>query len=255
MKRFLLLLNFIIIFVLGYFALKPAFFEKEVMSGAPPYGASESEIPDLDPLNWFANWKRPEGPPRVGLQIGHLENAGVPDELDNLLGNTGATGGGKSEAEVNASIAEETKKILEARGIVVDVLPTTVPPSYIADAFIAIHADGNENRNINGYKVAGPWRDWSNKSSKLASILDETYPASTSMPKDDNISNNMRGYYAFSWWRYRLSIHPMTPGVIVETGFLTSPIDQAILIGNPQISAKGIADGVIRFLQEEGLVE
>lgn len=248
-------MNFILISVLGYFAFKPYVVNEILTTGAPPYGATEEEVPDLDPLNWFSNWKRPEGPPRVGLQIGHLDNALLPDELDNIRGNTGASAAGTTETEVNSAIAEETKKILEDRGITVDILPSTVPPSYVADAFIAIHADGNLSRNVNGYKVAGPWRDWSHKASKLANILDETYPAATNMVKDENISNNMRGYYAFSWWRYNHSIHPMTPGVIVETGFLTSPIDQEILINKPQVSAEGIANGVIRFLEEEGILE
>jgi hypothetical protein len=37
--------------------------------------------------------------------------------------------------------------------------------------------------------------------------------------------------------------------VILETGFLTSPVDRAVMLGNPDAVANGIADGVYRFLQ------
>ena len=71
----------------------------------------------------------------------------------------------------------------------------------------------------------------------------------------DNITQNMRGYYAFSWWRYKHAMHPMTTAVIVETGFLTSPIDREVLIDSPEIPASGIASGIIKYLESESLVE
>gem|GEM_PF-6910029 len=37
----------------------------------------------------------------------------------------------------------------------------------------------------------------------------------------------------------------MTPAVIVETGFMTSPTDRAIIVSKPGVAAKGIADGVL----------
>jgi N-acetylmuramoyl-L-alanine amidase len=40
------------------------------------------------------------------------------------------------------------------------------------------------------------------------------------------------------------------PQAIVETGFLTSAADRDILLGNPQASALGLADGILAFLNE-----
>ena len=209
----------------------------------------------MGPLGRFSGWRRPEGPPRVGLQIGHLNSSAFPDELATLRANTGTSGGGKWEWEVNQDIANKVALELEAYGVVVDILPATVPPDYWADAFIAIHADGSLDKTVSGYKIAPPWRDWTGKADQLSDLIEKTYGETTGLVLDPNISRNMRGYYAFSWWRYEHSIHEMTPGVIVETGFLTNPSDQKLLINNSQLSAEGITKGIVAFLAQEGLLK
>lgn len=224
------------------------------ISGAPPYGEAESAVPELNLQAWLMTWKRPDGPPRVGLQVGHWKNEEIPEELHRLAGNTGSSGRGFAEWEVNYTIAEETKLLLETYGVIVDLLPTTVPPSYLADAFIAIHADGNTDARVSGYKVAPPWRDWSGKSSLLSQYIFDSYGTATELSVDPTITRNMRGYYAFSFWRFKHAIHPMTPAVILETGFLTNPHDQAILIDRPKQAAEGIAQGIKQFLVAEQLL-
>jgi len=225
------------------------------ISGAPPYGEAENEIPDLNPYTWIKDWKRPEGPAKVALQVGHWNSKDVPDELQNLRDNTGSSGGGKWEWEVNLAIAQETKKFLEEKGIQVEILPATVPPSYWADVFLAIHADGSTDKSKSGYKIASPWRDYTQKSDELVTYLENSYERNVGFTQDPNITRNMRGYYAFSWWKYEHSIHPMTTAAIIETGFLTNYKDQKILINSPEIPAKAIADGTMEFLKSENLVQ
>ena len=227
---------------------------QDSISGAPPYGESEESAPELDFFSWVSNWKRPDGPPKVALQVGHYLNDNLPDELEKLRDSDGATGGGKSEWEVNLAIAEEAKKLLEEEGIVVGILPATVPASYWADVFIAIHADGSEDRTKRGFKIAPPWRDFTANAQKLVDDLYDSYSEATGFEEDENITVNMRGYYAFSWWRYEHAIHPMTTAVIVETGFLTNPSDRRLLISSPEIPAQGIAGGVIKYLISTGLI-
>ena len=70
------------------------------------------------------------------------------------------------------------------------------------------------------------------------------------MPLDPNITRNMTRYYAFNTRKYDHAIHEMTPGVIVETGFLTNHSDAQFLINKPEVSAKGIAQGIINFVNE-----
>lgn len=226
----------------------------EPISGAPPYGEPEEAVPDNDPFSIIQNWQRPDGPARVGVQIGHYKNDEVPQELERLKGNTGASGGGKWEWEVNYEIAHLIADNLKEVGVEVDILPTTVPPAYWADVFIAIHADGSEDRSKSGYKFAGPWRDYTRKSATLVSILEKHYEKATGLEKDENISRNMRGYYAFSWWRNEHAIHPMTTGVIAETGFLTNRNDQLLLINTPEVSADAISEALLEFLKGENLL-
>ena len=49
-------------------------------TGAPPYGEALEDVPD-DASDWITQWKRPEGPAKVALQVGHLQNEELADEL------------------------------------------------------------------------------------------------------------------------------------------------------------------------------
>ena len=202
----------------------------------------------------LADWKRPEGPPHIALQAGHWKNSELPDEFKRLREQGGgASGGGKKEWEVNLAIAQETKKMLEEEGFEVEILPATIPPSYWADVFVAIHADGSSDSATSGFKVASSWRDFTGKADELVSLLEEEYVNSTDMNLDPNVTRNMKGYYAFSWWRYEHALHPMTTAVIIETGFLTNSHDRQMLINTPQKPAQAIADSIVVFLAKERL--
>jgi hypothetical protein len=220
------------------------------MSGAPPYDIGNEPPANLDPYAWIRDWTRPEGPPKVGLQVGHWKNAELPEELSKLVGNTGASGGGKSEWEVNMAIAQAAAEILRSEGIEVDILPSTVPVKYWADVFVAIHADGSTDRSATGFKAASPRRDFTNRADNLVKHLETEYAASTQLSLDPNVSRNMRGYYAFAWWRYEHAVHPMTTAAILETGFLTNSSDRKIIVNNPLLSAQGLAKGILAFLNE-----
>lgn len=224
-------------------------------TGAPPYdGSNQDNVTKTEEEELLTNWQRPEGPAKVALQIGHLRNDEVPEELKNLRGNTGATGGGYTEGEVNEMVAQETKILLEAKGITVELLPATIPEKYWADVFVAIHADGSEDIMKSGYKLASPRRDVTGNSLKLMNHIETTYGRATGLALDPNVTRNMRGYYAFSWRRYEHAVHPMTASVILETGFLTSPADRLTIVNNPEVSAEGLADGILRYLTEQKLI-
>ena len=91
-------------------------------------------------------------------------------------------------------------------------------------------------------------------SPRLVELLETEYQQATDLSLDRNVTHNMRGYYAFNWRRYEHAVHPMTTAVILEAGFLTSPHDRAILIGDSRRAAEGIAKAVTQFLNEQDLL-
>ena len=58
----------------------------------------------------------------------------------------------------------------------------------------------------------------------------------------------MTDYYAFAWFRYEHALSPFTPAAVLEMGFLSNDDDREVLLGRQSVVARGIADGVLRFL-------
>jgi hypothetical protein len=217
----------------------------ELMS--TPYTLGKGNRYTLEDLR---TWERVPGPLRVGVQIGHYQNDEVPEELSGLRRNgAGAVWGPYNERDTVQVVAELIAEELAANGIVVDLLPATVPPGYEADVFLAIHADGNPNESVRGHKFAGPRRDYSGRSQALVDALYDSYgSAISSMPEDPNISRRMTAYYAFNWARYEHAIHPYTPAAIVELGFLTNAADRQLMLNQPERLAQAVSDGVLAYL-------
>lgn len=224
------------------------------ISGAPMEGVSEEIPASAEKVLDWSNWQRPEGPVRAGIQAGHWKVQEVPEELQNLRNNTGSTGDGKREVDINLEIANRIADILRAEGVETDVLPTTVPPGYLADVFVSIHADGSEDLSKAGFKFAGPRRDFTGKRDLLTELLVKHYSLQTGLAQDPNVTRNMRGYYSFAWWRYEHAIHPMTPAAIAETGFLSNRGDRKTIVDNPDIPARALADGILEFLKTQKLL-
>jgi hypothetical protein len=194
---------------------------------------------------------RPAGTPwRVGLQVGHWRSEDLPEELARLRTSSGAYYNGVTEAELNYEIATRVQALLEAEGVVVDLLPATVPPGYDADAFIAIHADGSPGSAARGWKLATYWRT-SQASQQLLDAVAAAYGPATGLPEDvGGVTVNMRGYYAFSYRRHEHAVARTTPALIVEMGFMTNAADRAVLFGRPDRVAAGIATGIMDYLRQ-----
>jgi hypothetical protein len=207
-----------------------------------------ADTPDIAPATpEIATWTRPAGPVRVALQAGHWKAREAPDEQAGLRTN-GTRGGGKAEWEVNYEIAMITAEMLRDAGFEVDILPTTIPPRYWADLFVAIHADGNPNSSISGFRAAAPRRDQTGRAAEFVRVLEENYGRATGLRYYPNVTRRMTGYYAFNSRRYEHALDPMTVGVILETGFLTSPADRRIIVQEQERAARGIANAVATFL-------
>ena len=122
-----------------------------------------------------------------------------------------------------------------------------VPPAYRAHLFIAIHADGHRDPDASGYRAASPRRDLTGRAERFAQLLEDRYGAATGLRRIATDTRRMQNYYAFNYRRYEHALHPMTIGVILETGFLTSPVDRAIIVDDPDLVARAIADAVQAF--------
>ena len=221
------------------------------------------------------------GVPRIGLQVGHWQAIELPDELRRLRGQTGAHAGGVSEVEVNLLVAEQVRAQFAPLSIAVDLLPATIPPGYLADAFVSLHADGAASSRVAGFKAArAEWRDrswlfrWRRENPNAtfnrdrwrdfwqrapviernpldAALLQHVlhhYGAATGLPRSPHVSHNMTGYYAFNSRRYRHALSQDTPAVILEMGYLTNPFERRFLTRQPEVPARGVALGLLSFL-------
>jgi N-acetylmuramoyl-L-alanine amidase len=137
--------------------------------------------------------------------------------------------------------------MLEELGYEVDVLPAVVPPGYRAHLFIAIHADGSEDPAASGFRVAAPRSDATGRAGGVVDLLGSTYARATGIRNLGTTTRRMRNYYAFNFRRYEHALHPMTIGVILETGFLTSARDRDVILDAPDRAARGIVEAVRAF--------
>jgi len=213
----------------------------------PPLSDYQKRVLELQ------NWERPNGPIKIALQAGHWQRENAPDEFPNLANNTGASAAGVNEVDLNLKIAREVQSKLEEKGFLVDVLPATIPPDYYADIFIAIHGDGSPNTAKNGFKSSEARFDYTGKGKVLSQIMDEEYKKATGLAKDPNISRNMLYYYAFNWYRYEHALHPMTVGIIFETGFISNPSDRYFLTNNTIKSVDGLTNGILAYIDQSEL--
>lgn len=192
----------------------------------------------------------PEGPRRVGIQAGHWLTEQAPPALARLVTQTGTSWNGIKEWQINLDIAQRVAKILMAKGLVVDVLPTTIPPGYVADAFVSLHGDGDGVGAKSGFKLAHSTRRTQYEDA-LQNILTEEYAAATGLAYDrTGVTGGMRNYYAHSWTRNKYSTMPHTPSVILEMGFVSNDHDRWLLTTEADTVAGGIANGILRFLDD-----
>lgn len=153
---------------------------------------------------------------------------------------------GLTEADVNYVIAQEVIALLNRRGIQADLLDEYDDrlPDYRAEALVSIHADSCNIPGATGFKTARVTDSAIPEAEdKLVACLDREYAIHTELPQHpSSITDGMTDYHAFN------QIDPHTPGAIIETGFLLD--DRALLVDRSKIVARGIAAGIICFLEE-----
>jgi N-acetylmuramoyl-L-alanine amidase len=154
-------------------------------------------------------------------------------------------GDGLTEAQINYAVAVEVVDLLKRRGIQTDLLEEFDDrlTDYEADALVSIHADSCNVPGATGFKVARVTESAIPQAEDaLVACLNQEYALYTGLPQHPaSITDNMTDYHAFR------EIAPLTPGAIIETGFLLD--DRYLLEQKPKIVARGIAAGVLCFLE------
>ncbi len=156
---------------------------------------------------------------------------------------------GLTELQINQQVAELTKKALEAAGLQVDLLEEWDDRlyGYRAVALVSIHADVCVpiNELATGYKVTAAMETVvQDKSQRLVACMVDRYGRATGLRyHPGSITRDMTDYHTFR------EIHSQTPAVIIETGFMY--LDRDILTKEPEKVARGIADGILCYVNNE----
>lgn len=182
---------------------------------------------------------------RIGVVAGHAGNDSGAVCKDGT-GNVTLT-----EANMNMDIATRVQKILTDEGYQVDLLNEfdTRLNGYRAVALVSIHNDSCEyvNDEATGFKVAAAVNTHDfNRATRLTECLRDRYQSVTGLDfHAGSITNDMRGYHAFS------EIDPNTIAAIIETGFLN--LDQDLLVRETDKVAYGVARGILCFARNENV--
>lgn len=158
---------------------------------------------------------------------------------------------GLTEADVNYAVALEVVDLLQRRGLRADLLDEYDDrlDGYEAAALVSIHADSCNIPGATGYKVARLTDSVIPEANdRLVNCLVQEYGVETGLLQHPaSVTDNMTDYHAFN------QMSPYTPGAIIEIGFLLD--DQYLLVQKPKVVARGIAAGLICFLEGPSLTE
>lgn len=185
---------------------------------------------------------------RIGIVAGHSGPAPESGYVD-----PGATcEDGLTELEVNQNIANLVVRSLQAAGYNAEALQEFDPrlTGYRAVALVSIHADSclAVNDAATGFKVSAAIDTAvPDRAQRLVDCLADRYADASGLSyHPDSITRDMTEYHTF------YEIHSDTPAAIIETGFLY--LDREFLTRHPQDAARGIAEGVLCYVNNEPAV-
>jgi N-acetylmuramoyl-L-alanine amidase len=228
--------------VFGVGALMATLFTAWTPLGLFPAGLAERLAGALtgNPALSGGDFPTPTARPRplVGLVVGHWGNDSgtvCPDGLQ--------------EVEINLEVATLAAEQLRAAGYDVDLLEEFDDrlQGYQALTLISIHADTCEfiDNNATGFKVAAALStSYPEKANRLLACMSSRYSLSTGLRfHPGSVSPHMSSYHAFN------EIHSDTTAAIIEVGFMN--LDRQLLQNQPDMLARGIADGILCYIQNE----
>lgn len=176
---------------------------------------------------------------KIALDVGHARH-------------TGAAGNGLQEHEVAASLAKQVKRILAGQwNIHAEIIdfPELSNKGDLAAAIKAINA-GNYDAVVSLHCDSS-----GNSSARGAHVIYKTLAGyALAAEIADRLTVHLPGRAEKTVKRNDLAILNQTrpPAVLVECGFVSSPVDAAILKSRPVLLASAIAAGVVQWCSPAG---
>lgn len=211
---------------------------------------SDAIVPEntISPLDVINAESTPEPGQTIGIIVGHHGYAplGIPDPgavCYDAAGNVDL-----QEVDLNLRIATLLKQELIQDGFNVVLLDETDErlEGFLGLAVISIHNDTCMyiDEYTSGFKVkAAPNALHPELAERLSNCMVNRYQSVTQMDFINYVSEDMSEYHAFE------KFDPKTPSIIVETGYML--LDRKILTEQPDLIAKGLADGLRCYAYNE----
>lgn len=154
-----------------------------------------------------------------------------------------------TEESINYAVATRVVNNLEALNFTVDMLDEFDPRlvDYRADALVSIHANSciDFGELVTGFIVSkSDARPDTGNDVFLRECIALNYAANIPLERSYNETEDMINNHA---WR---KIHPLTPGVILEMGFMLA--DQEVLTSQHDLLAHAITMGILCYLENAG---
>ncbi len=153
------------------------------------------------------------------------------------------------EETINFAVSTRVIANLEALNFAVDMLDEFDPrlDDYRADALVSIHANSciDYGEVVSGFIVSkSDARPETGADAFLRECIALNYAANIPLERSYNETEDMINNHA---WQ---KIHPLTPGVILEMGFMLA--DQEILTTQHDLLAHAITMGILCFIENAG---
>jgi N-acetylmuramoyl-L-alanine amidase len=220
---------------------RPTFFSEEFRAGLNQVQATQRVI-NIQPTPLPTDIHEV----RIGIVAGH---SGSPQDPNFTVDPGAVCDDGLTELQINEGVAREVVTALRRDKYTVDLLTEfdSRLEGYQADVLVSIHT--NDCRD---YGAAGTGYNAASASSRqttrgqderLLNCLISEYGATTGLPRHTGITYDMSDYHTFR------EVAVDTPTAIIEIGFMRN--DRDFLLGQQDLIAQGIANGIRCFLQPD----
>lgn len=207
----------------------------EIVAGIPPIRPTAVRTPQ-----WLRRIGVISGHRGLGLTLNRDPGAVCYDEFKRVT---------LEEETINFAVATRVVANLEALNFTVDMLDEFDPRlvDYRADALVSIHANSciDFGEVVSGFIVSkSDARPDTGNDVFLRECIALNYAANIPLERSFSETEDMVSNHA---WR---KIHPLTPGVILEMGFMLA--DQEILTTQHDLLAHAITMGILCYIENAG---